>query len=138
MKKMICLLAACLLIAAMSVNVFADNTVQSMIDGLPTVEEFQTMDSDAQLEAYNKTQAAYDAYMALSEAEQAEISGGEAVFETLFAHFNALIMPLDAAAEQEIPAAPAGENDRTETLLAGVATLAVVIVVLRILNKKKQ
>lgn len=136
MRKLICLLVACLLIAAMSLHVFAENTVQSMIDGLPTVEEFQVMDSDAQLEAYNRTQAAYDAYMALSEAERVEISGGEEIFETLFNHFNSLIMPIETMAEQEVPAAPAVEKDRTGTILSGVMILGVVILILRILNKK--
>lgn len=100
MKKLICLLAVCLLMAAMTVNVWADVSVQSMIDELPTVEEFQTMDSDSQLEVYNKTQAAYDAYMALTEAERAEIPGAEETFETLFAHFNTLVMPVEEVAEE--------------------------------------
>lgn len=135
MKKMICLLAACLLAAAMSLNVFADNRVQSMIDELPTVEAFQTMDADARLDAYNRTQAAYDAYMALSGAERAEISGAEEIFEDLFGYFNSQIMPIEEEMEQ---ARPEVEKDRRETLLSGAAVLAVVIVILRILNRKKQ
>ena len=132
MRKLFCLLTACLLVSAMTFNVFAENTVQSMIDALPTVEEFKAMDPDTRLEAYNKTQAAYDAYMALSEAERGEISGAEETFEALFGHFNSLVMPIDT------PEAPAAQKDRTETLLSGVVVLAVVIGILRILNRKKK
>lgn len=132
MRKLICLMAVCLLMAAMTLGVFAQETVQSMIDGLPMVEEFQTMDSDAQLEVYHKTQAAYDAYMALSEAERGEISGAEEIFGALFDHFNSLVMPIDT------PEAPAAGKDRTETLLSGMLALIVVIGILRILNRKKK
>ena len=134
MKRIFCVLAVCMLMAAMTVHVWADTSVQSMISGLPTVEEFRNMDSEARLEAYNRTQAAYDAYMALSEEARAEISGAEEVFEALFGHFNSLVMPIEAA-EQE---APAAEKDRTATVLSGAATLAVVIVILRFLNRKKK
>ena len=134
MKKLLCLAAACLLMAAMTVTAWADPSVQSMIDGLPTVEDFKAMDSHAQLEAYNRTQAAYDAYMALGEGERAEITGAEEVFGSLFGHFNSMVMPLEAP-EQE---APVPEKDRRETLLSGAATLGLVILVLRMLNRKKQ
>ena len=80
----VCLLAVCLLMTAMCMNVLAEETVQSMIEGLPTVEQFRAMDADAQLEAYHKTQAAYDAYMALAEDEKAEVEGAEETFEALF------------------------------------------------------
>jgi hypothetical protein len=46
----------------MPVSVFADGDVAAMLETLPTVEQFQAMDADAQLEAYNQVQAAYDAY----------------------------------------------------------------------------
>lgn len=136
MRKIVCLLAVCLLMAAMAVTVWADPSVQSMIDGLPTVEEFQTMDSDAQLEAYNKTQAAYDAYMALSEAERAEISGGEAVFETLFSHFNSLVMPVEA--ESVAVAAEPAEDPMSEQLIVVLVTLAALAVGYSILGKRKR
>ena len=132
MRKLICLMAVCLLMTSMLLGVFAREDVQSMVDGLPAVEEFRAMDADAQLEAYHKTQAAYDAYMALSEAERGEISGAEEAFGALFDHFNSLVMPIDA------PEAPAAGKDRTETLLSGVLVLAVVIGILRILNRKKK
>ena len=138
MRKIVCMLAACLLIAAMTVSVWADASVQSMIDGLPTVEEFQTMDSDAQLEAYNKTQAAYDAYMALSEAERSEISGGEEVFETLFSHFNSLVMPVEAPAEAVEAEPESTENTPAEDFLVILVTLAVLVIGYGILGRKKR
>jgi hypothetical protein len=71
MKKWICFLTVCLLLAVLPVSALADTEVAAMVEALPTVEQFQAMDADAQLEAYNRTQAAYDAYMALSEEEKA-------------------------------------------------------------------
>ena len=100
MKRMICLLAVCLMLYVMPVDAFADADVAAMLEQLPTVEQFQKMDADAQLEAYNRTQAAYDAYMALDEGERAEIPGAEETFETLFAHFNSLVMPVEEVAEE--------------------------------------
>ena len=102
MKRMTCLLTICLLLAAMCMNVLAEETVQSMIEALPTVEQFQAMDAEAQLEAYNKTQAAYDAYIALSQEDRAAIAGAEETFEILFAHFNSLVMPVKEVQEEEI------------------------------------
>ena len=135
MRKLICLLAVCLLMAAMTVSVWADASVRSMIEGLPTVEEFQQMDSDAQLEAYNKTQAAYDAYMALSEAERAEISGAEETFESLFSYFNTLVMTVGAEAEVAVEAEGDTMTERFQTI---VVTVAAFIAGYAILNKKKR
>ena len=72
------------------------NTLREEILSLPTVEEFQLLDSDGQLEAYNRTQSAYDAYMALTEVQKGQIGEAEAIFETLFAHYNSLIAPAEA------------------------------------------
>ena len=139
MKKLTYLMLA-LMLLTLPVTAMAAETVdsvQSMMEALPTVEEFQAMDSEAQLEAYNQTQFAYDAYMALNQEDREAISGAEETFEALFAHFNSMIMPLDPVAEPVAPEAPAPEKDRTETLLSGVLVLAVVIGILRTLNKKK-
>jgi len=70
-------------------------SVREQIEALPTPEQFHTMDDDSQLEAYNRTQAAYDAYLALSEKQQAMLSGAEDIFQALFSCFNEYIMPLD-------------------------------------------
>ena len=69
-------------------------SVRRQVEELPTVEEFQAMDEEARLEAYNRTQAAYDAYMALSEAQRQQIEGAEEIFASLFDYFNAQVMPL--------------------------------------------
>ena len=133
MRKMICLLAVCLLMTATVVSVWADTSLQSMIDGLPTVEAFQAMDSEAQLDAYNKTQAAYDAYMALSEEKRAEISGAEETFETLFTYFNTMVMPV----EQEAPAEPAGNTPGQERQVI-IVTMVTLVVGYAILMKRKR
>ena len=125
MRKLICLLAVCLLMTAMCMNVLAEETLQSMIEGLPTVEQFQAMDSDAQLEAYNKTQAAYDAYMALSEEDRAAVPGAEETFETLFAHFNSLVMPAEVMTEEVQEEAAESPMERIGTIAMTVVAFAV-------------
>lgn len=69
--------------------------VRQQLSELPTVEQFQAMDEAAQLDAYNKTQAAYDAYMALTEQQKQQLSEAEGIFEDLFTYFNGQIMPLN-------------------------------------------
>lgn len=68
--------------------------VRQQLEALPTVEEFQAMDEDAQLDAYNRTQKAYDDYMALTEEQKQQLPEAEKTFEALFAYFNSQIMPL--------------------------------------------
>jgi len=70
------------------------DSVREQIQALPTVEQFQALDARAQQEAYNDTQIAYDAYMALTEAQRQQISGAAEIFQALFAHFNSQVMPL--------------------------------------------
>ena len=67
--------------------------VQAMIGELPSLGELKGMDSDTLNEAYMAVQSAYDAYEALSEEQQAQITGAEC-FEALFGWFNGQIAPL--------------------------------------------
>ena len=95
MRKIICLLMA-MLLAVMPLSAGAEEDLQSVINGLPTVEEFQAMSQEEQLDAYNRTQYAYDAYMALSSAEEkAALEGAEEKFEELFSYFNTLVIPVE-------------------------------------------
>ena len=89
-----------LLLLALPMQVLAAESVQSMVDGLPAVEVLQKMDMEDQREVYDRTQAAYDAYMALTEEEKAQIAGAEETFESLFAHFNTLVAPAEEAVEE--------------------------------------
>ena len=133
MKKMICLLAVCLLLAVMSVGVSANADVSAMMQQLPTVEAFQTMDADAQLEAYNQVQAAYDAYMALSEEEKAAMEGAEETFETLFAHFNSLVMPVEAVQVEETKST----EERIGTIAVTVVAFAAGFAAMNLMKKRK-
>ena len=133
MKKMICLLAVCLLLAVMSVGVSANADVSAMMQQLPTVEAFQTMDADAQLEAYNQVQAAYDAYMALSEEEKAAMEGAEETFETLFAHFNSLVMPVEAVEVEETKST----EERIGTIAVTVVAFAAGFAAMNLMKKRK-
>lgn len=135
MKKGISLMLAVLLVLSLSVAVYAAEdlgSVQAMLEELPTVEAFRAMDADAQLEVYNQTQAAYDAYMALPEEERIQIEGAEEQFETLFSHFNTLIAP----AEETQPEA-AEKNMASELLTTALAVL-IALAVLPMLVKRKR
>lgn len=68
--------------------------VQAQIDALPAVDELDGMDDGALDAAYMDTQAAYDAYEALTAEQQAQITGAER-FEDLFNWFNGQIALLD-------------------------------------------
>ena len=68
--------------------------VQAMIDALPAVDELDGMNDGALDAAYMDTQAAYDAYEALTAEQQAQITGAER-FEDLFNWFNGQIALLD-------------------------------------------
>lgn len=77
--------------------------VKAMVEALPALEALQAMSIEEQQQVYTQTQAAYDAYQALSEEARAEIPGAEETFDTLFGHFNAQIMPLEETAPAEQP-----------------------------------
>lgn len=96
MRRIIALLLflPVLALSAMAVD------VQSMIDALPAVEVLQDMDMNDQREVYDRTQAAYDAYMALTEEEKANLPEAEETFESLFGYFNTLVSPAEAVQEE--------------------------------------
>ena len=131
MKKLICFLTVCLLLAVLPVSVFASADVAAMLEELPTVEQFQAMDADAQLEAYNRTQAAYDAYMALSDEEKAGMEHAEETFEALFAHFNTLVAPAE-----EPEASTGSMNMATDLLSLAVATACGILLAKKIVTKR--
>ena len=64
--------------------------VQKLIDALPTTDKLTTMTKDEQNAVYADLQAAYEAYQALTEDEQALLTGTE-VFESLFHFFNGMV-----------------------------------------------
>ena len=64
--------------------------VQKLIDALPATDKLTTMTKDEQNAVYADLQAAYEAYEALPEDEQALLTGTE-VFESLFHFFNGMV-----------------------------------------------
>ena len=64
--------------------------VQKLIDALPATDKLTTMTKDEQNTVYADLQAAYEAYEALTEDEQALLTGTE-VFESLFHFFNGMV-----------------------------------------------
>ncbi|MFR4784539.1 MAG: hypothetical protein ACLUAR_18090 [Pilosibacter sp.] len=64
--------------------------VQKLIDALPATDKLTAMTKDEQNAVYADLQAAYEAYEALTEDEQALLTGTE-VFESLFHFFNGMV-----------------------------------------------
>jgi hypothetical protein len=88
------------LVLFQSPAVFAEETLEQQIAVLPSVEEFKAMSQEEQVDVYNRTQYAYEAYMALPTAEEkAALEGAEEKFDALFSHFNTMIMPLEPVEE---------------------------------------
>ena len=71
-------------------NTITVEKVQELIDALPTTDKLTTMTKDEQNAVYADLQAAYEAYQALTEDEQALLTGTE-VFESLFHFFNGMV-----------------------------------------------
>ena len=71
-------------------NAITVEKVQELIDALPTTDKLTTMTKDEQNAVYADLQAAYEAYEALTEDEQALLTGTE-VFESLFHFFNGMV-----------------------------------------------
>ena len=126
MRKLI-LLVLILLMLPMTVGAAAD--VQSVVDELPAVDVLQKMDMEAQREIYDKTQAAYDAYMALSEDEKAEVEGAEETFEALFGYFNTLVAPAEEAEQAE-------SGTGSEILSTAIACLIGIFLAQKIITKR--
>ena len=127
MKKTVIFLLL-LLVLPMTAAAAAD--VQSMVDALPAVNVLQEMDMDRQRQVYDQTQAAYDAYMALSEEERAELAGAKETFEALFGYFNTLVSPAEAA-----PAPEAGKD--AQLLSTGIAAAAGILLARKIIPRRK-
>ena len=72
----------------------AVTAVQALIDALPDADELDDMNADELDAAYADTQAAYEAYDALTAAQQALLTGADC-FEALFGWFNAQVAPLE-------------------------------------------
>ena len=129
MRKMICLLTALLLLAALPLGVWAEEDVQAMVDELPTVEEIQVMELEEQREAYDRVQEVYDAYMALGE-DRLKIRGGEEKFDVLFAWFNMQVMPVEQEPEAQ-------EQSLGSNLVSTALAVIPVILLLQYMEKKK-
>ena len=123
MKKiLVLLLLPVLVLSAMAAD------VQSMVDELPAVRVLQEMDMEAQRAVYDKTQAAYDAYMALSGEEKTAVAGAEETFEALFGYFNTLVAPAEEVQEP----------DTGSEMLSTVIAVAIGIFLARKLVTKKK
>lgn len=125
MKKILALL---LLLPVLTLSVLAAD-VASMVEELPAVSVLREMDMDRQREVYDRTQAAYDAYMALSDGEKAEIPGAEDTFGELFGYFNTLTMPLEEA--------PAQTGTGSEILSTVLAVAVGILLARKLVTKKK-
>ncbi len=129
MRKMVCLLTALLMLAALPFGAFAQEDIQALVDELPTVEEIQAMELEDQQKAYNHVQEVYDIYMELGD-DRLKIAGGEEKFDVLFSWFNMQVMPLEP--EEEVP-----EQDTASNLVSTALAVIPVVLLLRYMEKKK-
>ena len=67
--------------------------VQKLIDALPAANELAAMSLKEQQAVYEKVQAAYNAYEALTDEQKAEVTGAE-IFDSLFDVFNGMVNTL--------------------------------------------
>lgn len=126
MRKITAILLAVLLLAR--IPAFAEETLEQQIAALPDVAEFQAMSREEQADAYNRTQYAYDAYMALPTAEEKDaLEGAEEKFDALFSCFNTMIMPV----ENEEATGKVGYNQFAWAVLLVMAAMLVVPVLRR-------
>ena len=68
--------------------------VQAQINALPMADELGNMTEEEQQGVYEKLQAAYDAYDALTDEQKEEIAGAE-IFDSLFDAFNGMVNTLE-------------------------------------------
>ena len=129
MRKMICLLTALLVLAALPFAAFAQQDIQALVEELPTVEQIQAMDLEEQQKAYLRVQEVYDAYAALGE-DRLKIVGGEEKFDVLFSWFNTQLMPLEPEAEVR-------EQDTVSNLVSTALAVIPVVLLLQYFEKKK-
>ena len=135
LKKYTALFALmCLLLCVLPLTAAAAETtagdVKAMVAQLPNLDTLKAMTLEQQQEVYAQTQAAYDAYQALSDEEKAGVEGAEDVFQALFDHFNSLVMPLEEAAAQEEPA-----KEKKEGLPWGVTAFILALITTFLQNK---
>ena len=129
MRKLIFLLTALLLLAALPFGVFAEEDLQAMVDELPTVEQIQAMNLEEQQKAYNRVQEVYDSYKALGE-DRLKIVGGEEKFDLLFSWFNMQVMPLEPVEEEP-------KQDILSNVISTALAVIPVVLLLRYFEKKK-
>lgn len=120
MKKIAAILLAVFLLLTQIPAAFGAETLEQQIAALPSVAEFKAMSREQQADAYNRTQYAYEAYMALPTAEEKEaLEGAEEKFDALFSYFNAQIMPIETGAER----GKVSNNQVAWLILAAVAAV---------------
>ena len=130
MKKIAAILLAVFLLLPQIPPAFGAETLEEQIAALPSVAEFKAMSREQQADAYNRTQYAYEAYMALPTAEEKEaLEGAEEKFDALFSYFNAQIMPIESTEET----GKVGYNQFAWVILVVVA----VMLLMPVLGKKR-
>ena len=76
-------------------------SVQNLIDALPSQEEVSEMSFEEQEKVYEKLQNAYEAYETLAEEEKSQLTGTD-VFDKLFDYFNGMVSAASNARSGEL------------------------------------
>ena len=84
-------------------------SVQNLIDALPSSEEVSEMSFEEQEKVYEKLQNAYEAYETLTEEEKAQLTGTDA-FDELFDYFNGMVSAAGAGESNSLTVTPSGGN----------------------------
>lgn len=102
----------------------AADAVSMQIAALPTVDAVKEMAREAQLSAYEQTQAVYAAYNALTEEQKALLPSAEEVFKPLFDYFNSLTAKAMDVSDSFVTAGSCGDltwelNERGTLTISG-------------------
>ena len=84
-------------------------SVQNLIDALPSSEEVSEMSFEEQEKVYEKLQNAYETYETLTEEEKSQLTGMDA-FDELFDYFNGMVNAAGAGESSELKVTQSNGN----------------------------
>ena len=84
-------------------------SVQNLIDALPSSEEVSEMSFEEQEKVYEELQNAYEAYETLAEEEKSQLTGMDA-FDELFDYFNGMVSAAGNAESNDLTVTQSNGN----------------------------
>ena len=99
-------------------------SVQNLIDALPSSEEVSEMSFEEQEKVYEKLQNAYETYETLTEEEKSQLTGMDA-FDELFDYFNGMVNAAGAGESGELTVTQSDENTKLYVYNEATHTLTI-------------